>query len=152
MKTQLSASTTSILSMLFSIAFSFQCQSQVIKKVKDIRFANSFPFDFTLSNNKLFFIATDNTNAGVFVTDGTDGGKQKLTSSTGLSSINDIVDYNNKIYFTYNDGINEYELWVSDGTLDGTTIFKDINPLAPAGAGASIICSPLKWVCRRPMK
>ncbi|MEO8413445.1 MAG: ELWxxDGT repeat protein, partial [Ginsengibacter sp.] len=128
MKTLLSANLKFIVFLFFSNAIFPPCKSQVIQKIKDVRFANSFPFDFTVSNNKLFFIATDNTNAGVFVTDGTDVGTQKLTPSTGLYSISDIVDYNNKIYFTYNDGSNGYELWVSDGTVAGTSIFKDINP------------------------
>lgn len=128
MKTLLSVNLKFIVFVFFLNAIFSPCKSQVIQKVKDIRFANSFPFDFTISNNKLFFIANDNTNAGVFVTDGTDAGTQKLTPSIGLNSITDIIDYNNKIYFTYNDGINGYELWVSDGTVAGTSIFKDINP------------------------
>lgn len=114
--------------LFLSTGFLFPCRAQIIQKVKDVRFANSFPFDFTVSNNKLFFIATDNSNSGVFVTDGTEAGTIKLTSSTGFPSISDIVAYNNKIYFTNTDGINGYELWVSDGTVAGTSIFKDINP------------------------
>ena len=35
--------------------------------------------------------------------------------------------YANNLYFTSNDGINGYELWVSDGTEAGTVIRRDIN-------------------------
>jgi ELWxxDGT repeat protein len=128
MKTLLFTAPKFIILLLFSNVLFLPCRSQIIQKVKDVRFANSFPFDFTVSNNKLFFIAADNTNSGVFVTDGTEAGTVKLTSSIGFPSISDIVAYNNKIYFTNTDGINGYELWVSDGTVAGTSIFKDINP------------------------
>ena len=128
MKTHFFANLKPVVFLFFSNTILLPCTAQVIQKVKDIRFANSYPFDFTVSNNKLFFIATDNTNTGVFVTDGTDVGTIKLTPSTGFSSISDIINYNNKIYFAYNNGNNDYELWVSDGTVAGTSVFKDINP------------------------
>ncbi len=38
-----------------------------------------------------------------------------------------------KVYFTYDDGTNGRELWVSDGTSAGTRLFADIQP----GAGSS---------------
>ncbi|MEP6628560.1 MAG: hypothetical protein ABJA32_11280, partial [Ginsengibacter sp.] len=104
MKTQPSAITTFILSLLFSIAFSFHPQAQIIQKVKDLRAGNSFPFDFTISGTKLFFIASDDTNVGLWVTDGTTAGTIKLTPSSGPPNTSfDIVSYNNKIYFSYND-------------------------------------------------
>ncbi|MEP6951529.1 MAG: ELWxxDGT repeat protein [Ginsengibacter sp.] len=40
----------------------------------------------------------------------------------------------NKFFFTARDGANGYELWISDGTLAGTHVVKDINP----GAGNGI--------------
>ncbi len=128
MKTSLSTNLKLFFILFLSNVFFLPCRAQNIQKVKDVRFANSFPFDFTVSNNKLFFIASDNTNSGVFVTDGTEAGTIKLTSSSGFPSISDLIAYNNKIYFTNTDEINGYELWVSDGTVAGTSIFKDINP------------------------
>jgi ELWxxDGT repeat protein len=117
----------SALVILFFALFSSSLHAQVIQKLKDLRTGNSFPFDFTLSGTKLFFIASDDVNVGLYVTDGTAAGTVKLTPSTGPANTSfDIASYNNKIYFTYNDGINGYELWVSDGTVAGTGLFKDL--------------------------
>ncbi len=129
MKSLFFTRTISRLVLIFLIAFPFQPQAQVIEQLKDLRTGNSFPSDFTISGTKLFFIASDDINLGLWVTDGTSAGTTKLTpSSAPLNSSFDIVSFNNKIYFTYNDGINGYELWVSDGTIAGTKLFKDINP------------------------
>ena len=129
MKSLYFTKTISRLVLIFLIAFPFQPQAQVIEQLKDLRTGNSFPSDFTISGTKLFFIASDDINLGLWVTDGTSAGTTKLTpSSAPLNSSFDIVSFNNKIYFTYNDGINGYELWVSDGTIAGTKLFKDINP------------------------
>ncbi len=101
--------------------------AQFIQQLKDLRTGNSFPFDFTTSGPKLFFIASDDTNVGLWVTDGTEAGTLKLTPSTGPANTSfDIAAYNNKVYFSYNNGVDGYELWVSDGTAAGTGLFKDL--------------------------
>lgn len=113
--------------LLFPTAIFWPGQAQVIQKLKDLRAGNSFPFDFTISGTKLFFIASDDINVGLWVTDGTTAGTIKLTPSSGPPNTSfDIVSYNNKIYFSYNDGVNGYELWVSDGTVPGTGLFQDL--------------------------
>ncbi len=106
--------------------------AQTIQNVKDINTTgttNSYPFDFTIVNNKLFFIAANNSNTyGLWITEGTNATTQMLSTTTGpLNNIADIIGYNGKVYFSYNDGVNGYELWVSDGTVAGTMLFKDIN-------------------------
>ena len=113
--------------LVFTILFSSSLHAQIIQQIKDIRPGNSFPFDFTVSGTKLFFIAYDDINIGLWVTDGTTAGTIKLTPSTGPANTSfEIAAYNNKVYFSYNDGINGYELWVSDGTAAGTGLFKDL--------------------------
>lgn len=38
------------------------------------------------------------------------------------------VEFGNKALFPANDGSNGYEFWVSDGTVDGTFLLKNLNP------------------------
>ncbi len=40
---------------------------------------------------------------------------------------------NGQIYFSANDGVHGFEIWQTDGTIDGTLLFKDVYP----GAGSS---------------
>lgn len=95
---------------------------------------STYPKNFTEYNGKLYF------NGGygriLFVTDGTVAGTQEvktINTSTGSSTITGSLEnfnvYNNRIYFTANDGTNGLELWESDGTPEGTQkIAPDISP------------------------
>lgn len=49
----------------------------------------------------------------------------------GIGMFHKAVVYNNKIYFTANDGQNGEEYWVSDGTAEGTYMLKDIHAGSP---------------------
>jgi len=51
----------------------------------------------------------------------------------GDSAPTNMYKFNNLIYFSATDGITGAELWVTDGTEDGTVLLKDINP----GEGSS---------------
>lgn len=57
--------------------------AQTIQNVKDINTTgttNSYPFDFTIVNNKLFFIAANNSNTyGLWITEGTNATTQMLS-------------------------------------------------------------------------
>lgn len=104
---------------------------QDIVNVKDINTAgSSAPFNLIISNDKLFFIAVDATNyRSLWVTLGTDATTTNLGPFGGsANSIQELQNYNNKIYFAYDDGVHGQEPWVSDGTIAGTKILKDINP------------------------
>ncbi|HVV37874.1 MAG TPA: ELWxxDGT repeat protein [Acidimicrobiales bacterium] len=46
------------------------------------------------------------------------------------------VAFNGKLYFAADDGVHGRELWVSDGTSDGTTMVKDIDPGASSSGPA----------------
>jgi ELWxxDGT repeat protein len=103
---------------------------------------SSNPYNFTIFNNKLLFSADDGVNGReLWVTDGTTGGTKLLKdinpgSSEGYngetfpdsSYLNDFTIFNNKLYFSANDGENGTELWVTDGTANGTQLVADINP------------------------
>jgi ELWxxDGT repeat protein len=56
-----------------------------------------------------------------------------INIGTGDSNHYSTTIMGNNLYFTSNDGINGYELWVSDGTEAGTMMVKDIN----TGSGSS---------------
>ena len=106
---------------------------------------NSGIYSFTEFNGKLFFTAVqDATGRELWVSDGTADGTQLVKDinpgSIGendyhqgpgdpISSIGSIpIEFEGKLFFTADDGINGSELWVSDGTTAGTQLFIDINP------------------------
>ena len=97
--------------IIFSV---FSSRAQTLQLVKDINqtsfLSSSFPFDFNVVNGKLFFIAADNSGTyGLWITDGTTAGTIKLTPSTGpLNSLADIIAFNGKVYFSYDDGVHGY--------------------------------------------
>ena len=96
---------------------------------------SSYPFGLTEFNNKLYFSAKDGENGSeLWVSDGTTEGTQlvkDINPDGGYYSNSyprDLTEIDNKLYFQANDGENGRELWVSDGTTEGTQLVKDINP------------------------
>lgn len=53
--------------------------------------------------------------------------KVKEINPNGDALPMDLVIYNEKLYFTADDGVHGHELWVSDGTEEGTVLLKDLN-------------------------
>jgi ELWxxDGT repeat protein len=100
--------------------------------------ASSNASGFTEFNGKLFFIANDGvTGTELWVSDGTAEGTQLLKDinpgsspygSPYSSSASNFTEVEGKLFFTANDGVTGTELWVSDGTAEGTQLLKDINP------------------------
>lgn len=100
----------------------------------------SFPTNFAQLGANVIFAATDPSfGSELFLTDGTTAGTNLIkdintTGGTGSSSTpTGLTTFNGKGYFSANDGVNGTELWVSDGTTAGTTLFLDIN----AGSASS---------------
>ena len=101
---------------------------------------SSSPSGIVKFGNQALFTAYDATfDLEVYVTDGTSGGTMRLkdintvpgSGSGTLGSSPNIgggVEINGKYLFRANDGVNGSELWVTDGTTDGTLILKDIFP------------------------
>jgi ELWxxDGT repeat protein len=91
-------------------------------------------------NDKLYFKASNGESGReLYVSDGTAEGTSLLVdiypgedSDYGYdgnsSSPSDLVVFNDKLYFAADDGKNGTELFVSDGTADGTKLFADIYP------------------------
>ena len=116
--------------------------------------AGSNPYNFTEFDGQLFFTANDGiTGNELWVSDGTVDGTQLLVDinttenqygnyPAGSNPYN-FTEFDGQLFFTANDGITGNELWVSDGTVDGTQLLVDINTTEsqygdyPAGSNAS---------------
>ena len=95
---------------------------------------SSSPSSFTKFNNKLYFQADDGENGSkLWVSDGTTEGTQLVEDINpgggyyGASYPKYLIESNDQLYFTADDNENGRELWVSDGTSEGTQLVKDIN-------------------------
>ena len=101
---------------------------------------SSSPSGFTEFEDKLFFSADDGENGSVlFVSDGTAEGTQLLVDINLSSNFADnyppegFTEFEGKLFFSASDGENGNELWVSDGTAEGTQLLKDIDPSGDEG-------------------
>jgi ELWxxDGT repeat protein len=99
--------------------------------------SGSSPFNLTEFNDRLYFSASDGENGReLWVSDGTTDGTQLLKdinpggSDSGFTYnfLGDFTELNDRLYFGANDGENGNELWVSDGTAEGTQLLVDIDP------------------------
>src|SRR6185437_3603170 len=96
-----------------------------------------------LGNGKSVFFANDGYHGEEpYVTDGTAAGTMLIKDinpgpKDSVLLHNAIAAYsgylpgvvaNGRFFFAANDGVDGYELWVTDGTAAGTAMVKDINP------------------------
>lgn len=109
-------------------------------RVKDIRPGanDSDPQNLTAVGNVLFFTAED-AFAGreLWKSDGTEAGTVRVKdirpgTDNALDSTSDFNDrslaaYEGKLYFAATDAAGDKEMWVSDGTADGTVPLKNIR-------------------------
>lgn len=89
------------------------------------------PSLFTAVGNQLFFRGNEYGYNGLCTSDGTIEGTKYLDINFDGQSIDEdseFIDFNGKLVVSANDGIHGYELWISDGTQEGTKMIKDINP------------------------
>ena len=122
---------TCLFFIMIMFASDIPSYAQDLEKVKEtntIPGGNGYPFDLTVSNNKLFFLANDNSNYPLlWVTGGTDASTQLIQpAAVAAASIRNLIAYHNKLYFSCNDNVNGQELWISDGSAAGTGLFKDV--------------------------
>jgi ELWxxDGT repeat protein len=87
---------------------------------------------FTL-NDLLIFKAVGDVDLEIYASDGTHEGtfllKDINTNGGSMSQLDQLIIFNNELYFqAYTDDYGT-ELWKTDGTTDGTVLVKDINPL-----------------------
>jgi ELWxxDGT repeat protein len=119
-----------MLMLAYLMPVSYAQSIEILKDLNTTGTSNSYPFDFTIANKQLFFIAAGNSGSySLWVTKGTSASTRTISPGTGtINNIPDIISYNDKIYFAYDDGIHGMELWISDGTVAGTILFKDLYP------------------------
>jgi ELWxxDGT repeat protein len=91
--------------------------------------------DFITFKNRLFFIGLESGQTWrPYISDGTKTGTKLLKNITIPDNSNKIVGYTNwtisgdKMFFIASDSINGYELWLTDGTENGTRLVKNISP------------------------
>lgn len=110
--------------------------SQVLDNLKEISSfsdGSSYP-DFIKGNDKMFFVTRDTSfdtyNQGtLWVTRGTEATTTALINvSNPFASGNGMAFYNDRLFFQRWDSLHGVELWVTDGTVAGTTLFKDLAP------------------------
>jgi ELWxxDGT repeat protein len=75
----------------------------------------------TVAERRLFFLCLGQ----LWTSDGTEGGTQALTTGMSLSNL---AAAGSRVVFTGNDSANGPEPWVSDGTVAGTHLLRDIYP------------------------
>lgn len=88
-----------------------------------------------LNGNLIFAAATFNTGGELWKSDGTAAGTvliKDINLGTGGANPYDFIIFKNELYFNAAgfDGTQDFgiELWKTDGTAEGTTMLKDLNP------------------------
>lgn len=104
---------------------------------------------YTPADDIVFFVATiRETGTELWKTDGSTEGTMMVSDlcSGPASSLSydpeksNFISFNNSLIFTPFDSIYGYELWISDGSEQGTHLIRDINP----GTANTTVISPLK--------
>jgi ELWxxDGT repeat protein len=112
----------------------------------------SYPYDLTDVDGQLFFAATDGTHAHeLWTSDGTVTGTVMVKDINTLSNCDrmgyfpgtgygpcssnplDLFRLGDALIFSAYDGVHGQEPWISDGTVTGTVMIRDISP----GTGVS---------------
>ena len=104
--------------------------------------AMSYPQFYYYSSllGKTLFNASGPNGTEPYITDGTEAGTVLLkdinaTNATAGSLAQNFVDFKGKVFFTGSDGnITGTELYTTDGTTAGTTLFKDLLPGSASSA------------------
>ena len=95
--------------------------------------ASSYPQNLANHKGELFFTANDGAN-GYELWKANLGGAilvKNIEAGSSNSNISEIVSFGDVVLFGAGDNSQNRELWKSDGTAEGTTLFQDINPLTP---------------------
>ena len=98
-----------------------------------------------LNGKMLFSARTATAGNELWITDGTSTGTTMVKdiypgSSYGnpnSSYPSNLYAFGSRVLFSANDGINGTELWVTDGSITGTTLLSDVRPGSTGSTGSS---------------
>ncbi|MFN8479359.1 MAG: ELWxxDGT repeat protein [Kouleothrix sp.] len=105
----------------------------------------SYPSQFTVFHNTLFFVASDGSPGGkaLWKSDGSASGtvlvKATYDGPDMWSGVGGTVVVGEQLFFTGDDLAHGRELWVSDGTTAGTHLVKDIVPGSAESLPGSLV-------------
>lgn len=131
-----------ILFATFALAtLKYTCAQELVKNI-DPQKSYDHIKKIVAGKNGLFFIANDSIHGHeLWISQGTAAGTKMVKDiNPGTASAwNEFSGYNmvalgDNVIFNANDGTNGEELWISDGSLSGTKMLKDIHPAAGSGA------------------
>ncbi|MCP5094456.1 MAG: hypothetical protein GY943_02760 [Chloroflexi bacterium] len=105
---------------------------------------NSYPTDFTNADGTVFMFANDENGRGLFINNGPQDGAHFVAEvnpndnstypppmptpyATPAANFGRPTAINDKFFYVNDDGSTGRELWVSDGSLTGTMLVKDIT-------------------------
>ena len=89
---------------------------------------SSYPSNFYAFGSQVLFTAETALGQELWISDSDLGARlvKDINTVSTHSSPRFFTEFNGKVYFSANDGINGTELWVTNGTAEGTTMVKDI--------------------------
>ncbi|HYV94928.1 MAG TPA: ELWxxDGT repeat protein [Chitinophagales bacterium] len=98
--------------------------------------------DFLASVNDIMYFYTHGINTGTSLwrTNGTPNGTFELIDVNTFANYNKSAVLGNSFIFSASDSIHGEELWITDGTVVGTTLLKDIVP-GPIGSSPQYFTS-----------
>lgn len=104
--------------------------TNILKNI-EVRSTSSYELNFVELNNNIYFQAGNNTINGVelWKTDGTTINTVlvKDIDHSGSSNPKKFINFDGKLIFTANNGIIQEEAFITDGTIEGTKMLKNIQ-------------------------